>query len=54
MRSGEGTITYSNGDKYTGSFKKNLFDGYGTLTLQDGSIKKGMFKANKFIDNSKK
>ena len=54
MRSGEGTITYPNGDKYTGSFKQNLFDGYGTLTLQDGSIKKGMFKANKFIDSSRK
>eukprot|EP00826_Nyctotherus_ovalis_P011939 TRINITY_DN13113_c0_g1_i13.p1 TRINITY_DN13113_c0_g1~~TRINITY_DN13113_c0_g1_i13.p1 ORF type:complete len:252 (-),score=52.67 TRINITY_DN13113_c0_g1_i13:338-1093(-) len=40
-RCGEGTLTWSNGDKYTGGWKDDLFDGYGILSKANGDTYKG-------------
>lgn len=40
----EGELVYSNGDTYTGTFKKNRPSGKGTLVYQSGSSYRGGFK----------
>ncbi len=41
---GKGTYVWSNGDTYTGDFKKGKFNGTGTLKFADGSIYTGDWK----------
>jgi hypothetical protein len=46
---GIATITWENGDKYTGEWENNKRNGYGTFTSFDGKIKKGIWKDNKYV-----
>ena len=46
IRNGKGTITNTNGDKYEGSFKDDLFRGKGIYTWADGTKYEGDFKNN--------
>ena len=45
---GQGTSTYSNGDKYSGEHKDGLRDGYGTLITKEGLKYVGQSKLNNF------
>lgn len=45
---GQGTLTYTNGDKYIGNFENGKADGQGSFTYQDGSKYVGEFKNDKF------
>jgi hypothetical protein len=44
VQEGYGIYFYSNGDKYTGYFKNNKFNGEGTYTWADGTSETGVFK----------
>jgi hypothetical protein len=48
----EGTLTYSDGLKYSGSFKNDLYEGKGKITYQNGDIAEGIFKEGKLTPNS--
>ena len=41
---GSGTVTYTNGNHYTGEFKMSLRHGHGSQTFADGSTYKGEWK----------
>ena len=41
---GLGTLTYTDGKKYVGSFSGDLPEGFGTLISPDGSVYEGSFK----------
>ena len=43
---GNGTLTYSNGNKYVGEFRYNTLNGKGTLTYSNGNKYVGEFKDN--------
>jgi hypothetical protein len=40
---GQGTMTFQNGDSYTGQFRNGIFDGKGTFTSQAGWKYEGDF-----------
>lgn len=42
--SGQGNLTFENGDKYEGEFKNGIFDGKGTFTSASGWTYEGEFK----------
>ena len=42
---GQGTLTYDNGDTYTGEFKNGSFNGQGTFKSHEGWIYQGEFKS---------
>ena len=42
-----GEYTWPNGQKYTGDFVDDQFEGYGETTLVDGTIYKGYWKNDK-------
>jgi len=46
---GQGTITYSNGNKYVGEWKKGNMHGQGTITTADGTVIKGIFKNDELV-----
>lgn len=41
---GQGKLTYGNGDTYEGEFKNGVFDGQGTFTSSQGWVYTGQFK----------
>lgn len=41
---GQGQLTYDNGDVYDGQFKNGVFDGQGTFTSSQGWVYTGQFK----------
>ena len=45
---GQGTFTYSGGDKYVGEFKDNKYHGEGTYTFSNGDKYVGEFKDSKY------
>ncbi len=45
----EGTVTYSNGNKYVGAFKDDNFHGQGIYTFADGRTKEGMWEQGKLL-----
>ncbi|MFI3188658.1 hypothetical protein BCS42_13365 [Crenothrix sp. D3] len=49
---GQGTLTYTNGDKYIGNFENGKADGQGTFTYQDGSKYVGEFKNGQLVKNN--
>jgi len=49
---GKGIFIYSNGDKYIGEFKNNLFHGDGIIKQADGKEIKVKVYKNKFISAS--
>ena len=46
---GQGTYTYTNGEKYVGEFKDYKIHGQGTYTFPDGVKKSGYWKNDKFL-----
>ena len=46
---GQGTYTYTNGDKYFGEFKDYKRHGQGTYTFPDGVKKSGYWKNDTFL-----
>ena len=44
---GQGTMTWSNGDKYEGEWKDGIFHGKGTLTWSSGEKYEGEWKDDK-------
>jgi len=48
-RHGQGTYTWSNGDKYSGQWSNGSRTGYGTYTWANGSSKTGTWQDGKFI-----
>jgi hypothetical protein len=48
---GQGTWTYTNGDKYVGEWKNGFANGHGTLTRPDGTTIVGEWKNGKKIDS---
>ena len=54
MRTGKGTLSLANGDKYIGEFKKNMYEGEGIFISRNGDKQQGLFKNNQFVgDNNK-
>ena len=47
-RNGQGTLTFTNGDKYVGEFKDGQYNGQGTYTLANGNKYFGEFKVGKY------
>ena len=47
---GEGTATYSSGNKYVGEWKDGKMHGQGTYTYADGTVKKGLWESDEFIE----
>lgn len=45
---GEGTIVFSNGDRYTGQWRDHHREGLGEFTFADGRVYKGRFVRNRF------
>lgn len=45
---GEGSITFSNGDRYTGQWKDHYREGQGQFFFADGRVYKGNFVRNRF------
>ncbi len=45
---GQGTFTFTNGNKYVGDFRNDNFNGQGTKTYADGTIEEGIWKDDKF------
>ena len=45
VKNGQGTFTYSNGDKYLGQWKDSKYDGQGTFTYLN-KINTGEWKDN--------
>ncbi|MBU4151243.1 MAG: hypothetical protein KKD63_00030, partial [Proteobacteria bacterium] len=43
-----GTMTFANSSKYTGSFINDLMENQGTLSYPDGQFYTGQFKNGKF------
>ena len=43
MEFGNGTIYFSNGDRYEGEFKSDIYDGYGIFYSSLGFVYKGKF-----------
>jgi hypothetical protein len=48
----EGTVTSSDGSKYSGFFKNDLYEGSGKRTYINGDIIEGIFKEGKLTPNS--
>lgn len=46
----KGTFIWTNGDKYIGEFKDNLFNGYGTYIKADGTFKTGQWLNDEFVE----
>jgi hypothetical protein len=44
---GEGTFTFSNGEKYQGNCHKGRRDGFGVFSYSDGSTFSGEWRSNK-------
>ena len=44
---GQGVFTFSDGTKYEGTFKRNLFHGEGTFLDKDGKFYRGKWRYNK-------
>lgn len=44
---GQGTMTYENGDVYTGNFTEGVHEGQGKMTYADGCIYEGNFRRNR-------
>jgi hypothetical protein len=49
MRDGQGTLTFTNGNKYVGEFKNDKFHGQGTFTFADGEKSIGEFKDGNLV-----
>ena len=50
--SGQGTLTYSNGDKYVGGFKDSVKHGTGTIVYANGDSYTANFINDKLIDDT--
>jgi len=48
---GNGTYTYTSGNKYVGEFRDGKRNGNGTMTYADGTVETGLWKDDKFIGN---
>ena len=46
---GKGIYRFSNGERYEGEFKNNMFDGKGVYFYIDGTKKVGFFKNDELI-----
>ena len=49
-REGQGTYTFSDGKKYTGSFKNGKMHGPGILTSSSGNTYEGKWKNGKYLN----
>lgn len=49
QRNGQGTMIYTNGDKYEGEWKNSKREGQGVLTKSDGTEQDGKWKDDKFL-----
>ncbi len=47
QKNGNGTTTFTNGDKYVGEYKDDKIEGQGTFTYADGNKYVGQYKAGK-------
>jgi len=47
-QNGQGTYTWTNGDKYVGEFKDGLLHGQGTMIYADGSKYAGQFADDEY------
>ena len=46
MRSGNGNLSFANGDVYEGSFDKDMIHGEGRMTYYDGGYYDGQWFSN--------
>ncbi len=45
---GQGTYTWTGGNKYVGEYKNDLHHGQGTFTWADGTVIEGLWKNGDF------
>ena len=48
-KNGQGTYTWSDGQKYVGEFKDDKREGQGTFTFANGKIKEGIWENDKLV-----
>jgi len=54
MMSGQGTLTFPNGQKYVGEFENDQMNGQGTYTRSNGQQFAGEFKDGRMMNRQRK